>query len=58
MWDTPEYEGPTKEDLEVNLAQQNIRDYGTWFFFSSIELLRPFIIHIDLSFNAITNHGK
>ena len=58
VWRALDYEGPTRDDLRVDLCQQNIQDHGTWFLFSSIRLTRPVITELDLSFNKITSYGE
>lgn len=59
MWEQCEHEGPLQQPdtTGINLAQQNIGDAGLWFLFSLLDLTRPIVLTMDLSFNAITGHG-
>ena len=56
--DSLKYSGPIKEADQVDLAKQNIRDPDLCFLFGAIELTRPYITYMDLSYNAITGYSK
>lgn len=59
VWDGLEYEGPLAKDALtcVELPHQNIGDQGLWFLFSLLELTRPLLLSMDLSFNCISSQG-